>query len=43
MMIEFKENDETKYSQEHAACDEYYETVVKTDKEKFEQHYETWK
>lgn len=42
-MIQYREADEIKYAAEHAQCDEYYEQVVKTDKEKFEKHYETWK
>lgn len=36
LMIEFKEKDAEKYKLEHEQCDEYYESVVATDKEKFE-------
>lgn len=43
LMVEFEENDASKYANEHHFCDEYYESVVTTDKEKFELHYETWK
>jgi len=43
MMIEFREHDENKYYSEHSQCDEYFEQVVTSDKEKFEKHYETWK
>lgn len=43
LMVEFKDNDASKYSAEHQQCDDYYDTVVSTDKEKFEGHYETWK
>jgi hypothetical protein len=43
MMVQFKEHDANKYYSEHGQCDEYYEQVVTTDREKFEKHYETWK
>jgi hypothetical protein len=43
LMIEFKENDAVKYANEHEQCDAFCESVLHSDKEKFEQHYEAWK
>jgi hypothetical protein len=43
MMVEYRANDEEKYALEHQACDEYYVSVVSTDRDKFEKLYEQWK
>ena len=43
MLIEYKEKDERRYELEHLENDEFHEEVVKSDIEKFEAHYATWK
>lgn len=42
-MIEFRENDATKYENEHIELDAFYSKVVEEDASKFEKHYENWK
>ena len=36
-------DEEAKYAAEHAECDEFYETIVLNEKEKFDHLYQTWK
>ena len=43
LLIEYKEKDERRYELEHLENDEFHEEVVKSDIEKFENHYATWK
>lgn len=42
-MVQFTDTDAVKYAAEHEQCDQYYNSVVSSDKEKFEKHYEDWK
>lgn len=43
MMVEYRDTDSLKYENEHTQLDEYQQSVVKSDAEKFEKHYEKWK
>jgi len=43
LMVEFRDADALKYQNEHAALDEYHQSVKKSDSEKFQKHYEKWK
>jgi len=43
LMVQFTETDAVKYAAEHEQCDQYYNSVVSSDAEKFQKHYEDWK
>ena len=43
LLIEYREKDEKRYELEHQDNDEFYDEVIKSDIEKFEKHYATWK
>ena len=43
LLVDYKEKDQARYRQEHEENDAFFEDVVKSDTEKFENHYAVWK
>ena len=43
LLVDYKEKDQARYRQEHEENDAFFEEVVKSDTEKFENHYAVWK
>ena len=43
LLVDYKQKDQERYRKEHEENDAFYDAVVKSDQEKFENHYAVWK